>query len=28
LGANTKEVLTTIGYDDAKMDGLKKQGII
>ncbi len=27
LGANTKEVLTTIGYDDAKMDGLKKQGL-
>jgi crotonobetainyl-CoA:carnitine CoA-transferase CaiB-like acyl-CoA transferase len=28
LGANTREVLATIGYDDAKLDGLKKQGII
>jgi crotonobetainyl-CoA:carnitine CoA-transferase CaiB-like acyl-CoA transferase len=28
LGANTREVLATIGYDDAKLDGLKKQRII
>jgi crotonobetainyl-CoA:carnitine CoA-transferase CaiB-like acyl-CoA transferase len=28
LGANTREVLATIGYDDAKLDGLKKQEII
>jgi crotonobetainyl-CoA:carnitine CoA-transferase CaiB-like acyl-CoA transferase len=28
LGADTREVLSGIGYDDGKMDGLKKQGII
>jgi crotonobetainyl-CoA:carnitine CoA-transferase CaiB-like acyl-CoA transferase len=28
LGADTRDVLSTIGYDDAKLDGLKKQGII
>ncbi|TMK44090.1 MAG: CoA transferase, partial [Alphaproteobacteria bacterium] len=28
LGENTREVLAAIGYDDAKMEGLKKQGII
>jgi crotonobetainyl-CoA:carnitine CoA-transferase CaiB-like acyl-CoA transferase len=28
LGADTKDVLSKIGYDDAKLDGLKKQGII
>ena len=28
LGENTREVLATIGYDGAKMEGLKKQGII
>jgi hypothetical protein len=29
LGADTKQVLaSTLGYDDAKLDGLKKQGII
>jgi crotonobetainyl-CoA:carnitine CoA-transferase CaiB-like acyl-CoA transferase len=28
LGADTKEVLATIGYDDTKLDGLKKQGIV
>jgi len=29
LGADTKQVLSsTLGYDDARLDGLKKQGII
>ena len=28
LGANTRDVLATIGYDDAKLDALKQQGII
>ena len=29
LGANTREVLASkLGYDDAKLDALKKQGII
>jgi crotonobetainyl-CoA:carnitine CoA-transferase CaiB-like acyl-CoA transferase len=28
LGADNREVLATIGYDDSKLDGLKKQGII
>jgi len=28
LGANTREVLATIGYDDAKLEALKKQKII
>jgi crotonobetainyl-CoA:carnitine CoA-transferase CaiB-like acyl-CoA transferase len=28
LGADTRAVLATIGYDDNKLDGLKKQGII
>jgi crotonobetainyl-CoA:carnitine CoA-transferase CaiB-like acyl-CoA transferase len=25
---HTREVLATIGYDEAKLDGLKKQGVI
>jgi crotonobetainyl-CoA:carnitine CoA-transferase CaiB-like acyl-CoA transferase len=28
LGADTKDVLATIGYDDAKMEALKAQKII
>ncbi|MGZ3285370.1 MAG: CoA transferase, partial [Xanthobacteraceae bacterium] len=29
LGANTREVLgSQLGYDDAKLEALKKQGII
>jgi len=28
LGADTKDVLATIGYDGAKLDDLKKQKII
>ncbi len=28
LGADTKEVLATIGYDDAKLDALKQLGIV
>jgi crotonobetainyl-CoA:carnitine CoA-transferase CaiB-like acyl-CoA transferase len=29
LGANTKEVLgSKLGYDDAKLEALKQQGII
>jgi crotonobetainyl-CoA:carnitine CoA-transferase CaiB-like acyl-CoA transferase len=28
LGADTKEVLATIGYDGGRMEALKKQGII
>jgi crotonobetainyl-CoA:carnitine CoA-transferase CaiB-like acyl-CoA transferase len=28
LGADTKDVLATIGYDDAKLETLKKQGIV
>jgi crotonobetainyl-CoA:carnitine CoA-transferase CaiB-like acyl-CoA transferase len=29
LGADTRDVLaSSLGYDDAKLDGLKKQGII
>ena len=28
LGENTREVLATIGYDDARMDALKKEKII
>jgi crotonobetainyl-CoA:carnitine CoA-transferase CaiB-like acyl-CoA transferase len=28
LGADTKDVLATIGYDDAKVEGLKAQGIL
>jgi crotonobetainyl-CoA:carnitine CoA-transferase CaiB-like acyl-CoA transferase len=28
LGANTSEVLATIGYDGGRMDALRKQGII
>ena len=28
LGENTREVLATIGYDDAKVEALKKRGIV
>jgi crotonobetainyl-CoA:carnitine CoA-transferase CaiB-like acyl-CoA transferase len=28
LGEHTKEVLATIGYDDAKVEGLKAQGVL
>ena len=28
LGADTKDVLATIGYDDAKMEALKEQKIV
>ena len=28
LGAHTKEVLATIGYDDAKVEALKAQKIV
>ena len=28
LGADTKDVLATIGYDEAKLEALKKQKII
>jgi crotonobetainyl-CoA:carnitine CoA-transferase CaiB-like acyl-CoA transferase len=28
LGADTKDVLATIGYDDAKLESLKAQKII
>jgi crotonobetainyl-CoA:carnitine CoA-transferase CaiB-like acyl-CoA transferase len=28
LGTNTREVLATIGYDEAKLDTLKQQRII
>jgi crotonobetainyl-CoA:carnitine CoA-transferase CaiB-like acyl-CoA transferase len=28
LGENTREVLARIGYDDTKLEALKKQGII
>ncbi|MGN1286329.1 MAG: CoA transferase, partial [Bradyrhizobium sp.] len=28
LGADTKDVLATIGYDEAKVEGLKAQGIL
>jgi crotonobetainyl-CoA:carnitine CoA-transferase CaiB-like acyl-CoA transferase len=28
LGADTRDVLATIGYDEAKLEGLKKQGIV
>jgi crotonobetainyl-CoA:carnitine CoA-transferase CaiB-like acyl-CoA transferase len=28
LGENTSEVLATIGYDDAKIDALKKEKIV
>jgi crotonobetainyl-CoA:carnitine CoA-transferase CaiB-like acyl-CoA transferase len=28
LGADTKEVLARIGYDDAKLEALKKQGVV
>jgi crotonobetainyl-CoA:carnitine CoA-transferase CaiB-like acyl-CoA transferase len=28
LGADTREVLATIGYDEARLDDLKKQKII
>ena len=28
LGADTKDVLATIGYDDARLETLKKQGIV
>ena len=28
LGADTKDVLASIGYDDNKVDTLKKQGIV
>jgi crotonobetainyl-CoA:carnitine CoA-transferase CaiB-like acyl-CoA transferase len=28
LGANNTEVLATIGYDEAKIEALKKQGIV
>src|SRR3978361_284420 len=28
LGADTKEVLATIGYDDAKVEAVKKQKIV
>jgi crotonobetainyl-CoA:carnitine CoA-transferase CaiB-like acyl-CoA transferase len=28
LGENTREVLTTIGYDDARIDALKREKII
>ena len=28
LGANNKDVLATIGYDEARIEALKKQGIV
>jgi crotonobetainyl-CoA:carnitine CoA-transferase CaiB-like acyl-CoA transferase len=28
LGEHTREVLATIGYDEAKLDALKKQGVV
>ena len=28
LGAHTRDVLASIGYDDAKVETLKKQGIV
>ena len=28
LGADTKDVLATIGYDEAKLDALKEQKIV